>query len=249
MLLKHNFFCLRTEMAHPNTAELHLHNITVKVQDLFVKLRYEESYKRYTMKQPHLCFAIAGLCLGVVSCGHGQTLASDSTAFNTSCGNCPRCKTADTSPTDSALMKVPIRPKFLEGIRLTGGQLTIPFKIRTKEEHGTFRLTTDVTLGAFVGLTKRLSENREQFLTIPMTAGLTFVNINDNNTSMEFAAADNGETEVVPGLTWSSGIILQLEQYNVGLIFGKDYASEVGDQWIYHRKLWWSFGIGFSFAN
>ena len=78
MLFKHNFFCLRTEIAHPNTAELHLHNITVKVQDLFVKLRYEESYKRYTMKQPHLCFAIAGICLGVVSCGHGQPVAHDS---------------------------------------------------------------------------------------------------------------------------------------------------------------------------
>ena len=137
----------------------------------------------------------------------------------------------------------------MEGVRVTGGQLTVPFKIRHKSEHGTFRLTTDVTLGAFIGLTRRLSEKKENYITIPLTAGLTFVNINDSNTSMEFRAEDEGETDVVPGLTWSSGIILQLDQYNLGLIFGKDYASNIGDQWIYHRKLWWSFGLGFSFTN
>jgi len=139
---------------------------------------------------------------------------------------------------------------MLQGLQITGGQLTIPFKIRPKAENGTFRLTTDVTLGAFIGLTKKLSENKEHYLTIPITAGLTFVNINDNNTSMEFAAAAaDGGTDVVPGLSWSSGILLQLDQYNLGLIFGKDYASEVGNQWIYHGKLWWSFGLGFSFTN
>lgn len=138
----------------------------------------------------------------------------------------------------------------MQGLRFTGGQLTIPFKIRKKAEHGTFRLTTDVTLGAFIGLTKKLSEKKEHYLTIPMTAGLTFININDNNTSMEFKAADEGSSnDVVPGLTWSTGILLQLDQYSLGFIFGKDYASEVGDQWLYHRKLWWSFGLGFSFTN
>lgn len=132
---------------------------------------------------------------------------------------------------------------------MTGGQLTVPFKIRPNADHGTFRLTTDVTLGAFVGLTKRLSENKDHFLTIPMTAGLTFVNLSDNNTSVEFAALNEGGNDVVPGLTWSSGIILQLDQYNLGLIFGKDFASEVGDQWLYHKQWWWSFGLGFSFTQ
>ena len=127
--------------------------------------------------------------------------------------------------------------KFLEQLQVTGGQLTIPFKIRPKAEHGTFRLTTDVTLGAFIGLTKKISEKREHYLTIPMTAGLTFININNNNTSLEFASSDGGETDIVPGLSWSSGILLQLDQYNLGIIFGKDYASQVGDQWLYHRKL------------
>ena len=203
------------------------------------------------MKQPHLCFAIAGICFGVSPKGLGQPVVSDTAAPSLQRTVCKRCKSADSTATScaSAQVQVATEPKFLQGLRVTGGQLTIPFKIRPKAEHGTFRLTTDVTLGAFIGLTKKLSEKKEHYLTIPLTAGLTFININNNNTSMEFAASDDPETGVVPGRSWSSGILLQVDQYNLGLIFGKDYASEVGDQWLYHRKMWWSFGLGFSFTN
>jgi hypothetical protein len=135
---------------------------------------------------------------------------------------------------------------LLRHARVTGGQITLPFKIRKSPENHTFRLTTDVTLGGYIGYTRRLSTKRKYSLTIPFTAGLTFINLNDNNTTLQMEAE---EADVVPGLTWSSGIILQLESYNVGLLFGKDYASNVGDQWAYHGKLWWSFGVGFSFLK
>lgn len=81
-------------------------------------------------------------------------------------------------------------------------------------------------------------------MTIPLTAGLTFINLNENNTTLDLTLS---ETEVIPGLTWSTGIIVQMDKYNLGLLFGKDYASSVGDQWDYHAKMWWSFGIGFVF--
>lgn len=200
------------------------------------------------MKQPHICFAIAGLCFGSSPKGLGQPTSRDSIPIDQPTPSQP-AKSRDSTSATCATTEVFRGPKMLRGVEVTGGQLTIPFKIRPKAEHGTFRLTTDVTLGAFIGLTKRLSEKKEHYITIPVTAGLTFININDNNTSLEFAASDGGETDVVPGLTWSSGIILQFEQYNLGLIFGKDYASEVGDQWLYHRKMWWSFGLGFSFTK
>lgn len=174
------------------------------------------------------------------------TAGADTTVVGN--GNTP------VSPADSA-QKAPapsgkhVTKNKFSNFRVTGGQLTIPFKIRRKEENQTFRLTTDVTLGAYIGLTKKLSCEKDYHLTVPVTAGLTFVNINDNNTSLEFSAGDAGETEVVPGLTWSTGIILQLEEYSFGFILGKDYAGEVGDQWIYHQQWWWSFGLGFSFTN
>lgn len=133
-----------------------------------------------------------------------------------------------------------------QNIEFTGGQLTLPFKIRPKADTRSFRLTTDVTVGAYVGITKRLSTTRSFSLTIPLAAGLTFINLNDNNTSLDLALQ---EAEVVPGLTWCTGLILQLEKYNLGFMLGKDYASEVGNQWMYHRKIWWSFGIGFTFMQ
>jgi hypothetical protein len=152
----------------------------------------------------------------------------------------PTNEARPTSPGDST------RRGFWRNNRISGGQITLPFKIRQKEENNSFRLTTDVTLGAFIGLRHHFAGKKDYYLTIPMTAGLTFINLDNNNTTLDRSFED---TEVVPGLTWSTGLILQLEQYTLGLMLGKDYASDIGDQWAYHGKLWWSFGIGFSFAH
>ncbi len=135
---------------------------------------------------------------------------------------------------------------LLKNVQVTGGQLTLPFKIRPKATTNSFRLTTDVTVGAYIGLTKRLSDKKEYRVIFPVAAGLTFVNLNDSNTTLDQPLQ---EAEVVPGLTWSTGLILVLDKYSLGLMLGKDYASEVGNQWNYHGRIWWSFGIGFAFFN
>lgn len=127
---------------------------------------------------------------------------------------------------------------------LTGGQLTLPFKIRKSVENNTFQLTTDVTLGAYIGLTHRFRRYDAYACTVPFSAGLSFINLNDQNTT---DLDEEAAPALVPGLTWSTGIIFQLEKYNLGLLVGKDYASEVGDQWAFHNKWWWSFAIGFAF--
>lgn len=129
---------------------------------------------------------------------------------------------------------------------VTGGQLTLPFKIRRSQENQTFLLTTDVTLGAYVGYTRKIALKELFFVTIPLTAGLTFINLNSSNTAHDI---EKVEAAVVPGLTWSTGLILQLDKYSLGLMFGKDYASNVGSEWAYHGKLWWSFGLGFAFLQ
>lgn len=150
-------------------------------------------------------------------------------------------------PAPSRPDKARSRPAgFWENVQVTGGQLTLPFKIRPKAETQSFRLTTDVTVGAYVGLSKRISAHKNYFLTVPFAAGLTFISLHNSNTTL---ARDLDEAEVVPGITWCIGAILQLEQYSLGLMFGKDYASEVGNQWAHHGQMWWSFGIGFAFAQ
>ncbi|MFN0036329.1 MAG: hypothetical protein ACKVUS_14790 [Saprospiraceae bacterium] len=160
---------------------------------------------------------------------------------------CPAAKCNHAAPPQDSVEDTRSKAFFLwRNAQVTGGQLTLPFKIRRSPEHNTFRLTTDVTLGGYVGYTRRLSAKKDFYLTVPLTAGLTFINLTDNNTTLDRVEAD---AEVVPGLTWSSGLILQMDKYNLGLLFGKDYASSVGDQWEYHGKLWWSFGVGFVFLQ
>ncbi|MFM8484831.1 MAG: hypothetical protein ACKOCH_00730 [Bacteroidota bacterium] len=133
---------------------------------------------------------------------------------------------------------------FRKHARFTGGQITLPFKIREDREKHTFRLTTDVTLGGYVGCTLQLNEGKCS-VTVPATAGLTFINAGNNTTTVDRTT----DAEVIPGLTWSTGLVIQLEQYSLGLMIGKDYASEIGNDWEYHGKLWWSFGIGFVFLQ
>lgn len=191
------------------------------------------------MTTQNIICAITGILLGAITGLPGQEVLLENTAGNN----------AAVTPVDSETgEKMPLRKKLKikEQIKITGGQLTLPFKIRPKAETRSFRLTTDVTVGAYVGLNKRLMAGKDYFLTIPLAAGLTFINLNDSNTSLDLSLQ---EAEVVPGLTWSTGIILQLESYNLGFLLGKDYASEIGDQWQYHSRLWWSFGIGFTFFH
>jgi hypothetical protein len=109
-----------------------------------------------------------------------------------------------------------------------------------------FNLTTDVTLGPYIGLTKRLSKRNPFYVTVPATLGLSFININNNTTSNQIM---NEEIGVVPGISWSSGLVFQFDNFNLGFVFGKDYASGIGDDWIYQGKTWYSFAIGYSFLN
>lgn len=127
------------------------------------------------------------------------------------------------------------------------GILTVPFKLRPKVNDTTnFNITTDITLGPYFGFTKRISKRRRYYLTVPLTAGLSFININTNNTSNVLSKNELG---IVPGITWSSGLIVQLEDFNIGFVVGQDFASGVGDRWIYNKQVWFSFAIGYNFLN
>ena len=193
------------------------------------------------MNPQNFVCAIIGFLLSGSAPSNAQVCRPDSPCESPASGIEPAIEevSGDTNPGSRKFW-------FWQNIDFTGGQLTLPFKIRPKADTRSFRLTTDVTVGAYVGITKRLSTTRNFSLTIPLAAGLTFINLNDNNTSLDLALQ---EAEVVPGLTWCTGLILQLEKYNLGFMLGKDYASEVGNQWMYHRKIWWSFGIGFTFMK
>lgn len=193
------------------------------------------------MKLPNIIFALVGCFFYAAPPVIGQDADSTAIADQTTLEEAEQAEVPK-----GANYLFPKKRGVLSRLQFTGGQLTLPFKIRPKAETNSFRLTTDVTVGAYIGLTKHLDAKRNYQLIIPLAAGLTFINLNESNTTLDQSLQ---EAEVVPGLTWSTGIILQLEKYSLGLMFGKDYASEVGNQWDYHGRFWWSFGIGFTFFN
>jgi len=168
--------------------------------------------------------------------------------------NCETPQTPDApgkAPDSTTQAKTAAKPVathngFLKNWDFNGGQLTLPFKIRKAPEKHTFRLTTDVTIGGYIGANKVLSEKKNYRLLVPLTAGLTFINLENEQASLDLEPTAG---DVVPGITWSSGLILQLGDCNVGLVFGKDYASGIGDDWQYNGKWWWSFAIGYAFTG
>lgn len=131
-------------------------------------------------------------------------------------------------------------------ISVSSGLLTVPFKLRPKIDTTEFTMSTDVSLGPYIGITKRLSRRKDYFITIPLNLGLSYININENTTSN---LPSESKVGVVPGVSWSTGIVFELNKVNFGIIAGKDYASGVGKDWIYQDKLWFSFAIGYNFLN
>ena len=128
---------------------------------------------------------------------------------------------------------------------LTTGLLNVPFKLRPAQDSLNFKMSTDVTIGPYIGITKRLSKTNNYYVTLPATLGLSFVNLSNNTTSNQ----QNNDIDVIPGFTWSSGLIFTFDKFSIGYVLGQDYASGIGKDWVYQGKLWHSFAIGYSFLN
>jgi len=137
--------------------------------------------------------------------------------------------------------------KRIKNYQITAGQLTLPFKLRPKMGDKKFQMTTDVTIGAYGGIRKRVSKRNPNYLTIPFVLGLSFINVNENTTTNTGAA--DLKSGITPGWTWASGLVFQTNRLNLGFVFGSDYASGYAEDWIYHGEIWYSFAIGFSFLK
>ncbi len=130
--------------------------------------------------------------------------------------------------------------------KITTGLLTIPFKLRPSQDSLNFKMTTDVTIGSYFGITKRMSKKSNNYFIIPATLGLSFINITSNATTTQ---NKNNDVDVIPGFSWSSGLILQFNKFSIGYVFGQDYATGLGNNWAYQGKMWHSFAIGYSFLK
>lgn len=134
--------------------------------------------------------------------------------------------------------------KWRHSTKLASGFMTIPFKLRPSQDSVNFNLTTDITLGPYIGVKKRISRQGNNFIVLPATLGLSYINVGNSETSN---VNTENNSSVVPGWTWSTGLIFDLNGFNVGFVLGQDFASGVGQDWLYNKKLWYSFSIGYSF--
>lgn len=129
-----------------------------------------------------------------------------------------------------------------------GATLALPFKLRPHDSatgRGR-RLTTDVNLGGYAGIEWRLSPTRPFYLDAPVaSAGLTLLPINAG-TSTDNMTGDS----TVPGIYWSVGAVVKLDNFQLGVMLGRDYAEgDLGRNWVYNAQTWYSFTIGYSFLN
>ena len=128
-----------------------------------------------------------------------------------------------------------------------GASLTLPFKYRTKTKGQNIKITPDITLGGFLGARHRISSTKPFYLSLPIvTLGMTTLAINDNNNPSD---PDKGDGLVL-GITASTGMVFEFDDFQFGLILGLDRAAgELGKDWIYNDKVWYSFSIGYTFLG
>lgn len=128
-----------------------------------------------------------------------------------------------------------------------GANISLPFKLRTETNGQNIKITPDLTLGGYLGVKWRLSHTKPFYLTAPVVSlGLATLSINDNNNP---TTPNKGDGTVL-GITGSTGLVFQLNDFQFGLMLGWDRAAgEIGKDWIYNNKTWYSFSIGYSFLG
>ncbi len=127
---------------------------------------------------------------------------------------------------------------------LVSGTLLAPIKIRPSIEETPWDLSTDISLGQYLGYRILISQTNPYYITFPiLTLGTSLLSIDSSNTTPE-------ANSTTLGLTWSTGIILELDGFTLGFILGKDYApGQAGKNWIYNEKVWFSVGFGVNLTS
>jgi len=128
-----------------------------------------------------------------------------------------------------------------------GANISLPFKLRPETNNQNIKITPDLTLGGYLGMKFRISRTKPYYLNAPVvTLGLATLTINDNSNTSTPSKGDG----TVLGITRSTGLIFQLDGFQFGFIAGRDRAAgEIGKDWIYNDKTWYSFSIGYSFLG
>lgn len=125
------------------------------------------------------------------------------------------------------------------------GTLIVPLKIRPELGSTPFDFTTDFTVGATIGAKVRISKYKPNYLSLIAVGGVTTVNI-DSTSTRGYVSELTKQSAITPGL----GLVMDIDGFQVGFITGLDFiGGQTGRSWIYNKKAWFSFGIGYEFIK
>lgn len=128
---------------------------------------------------------------------------------------------------------------------VTGATISTPFKFRPKVGDKNYIFSPELSLGPFIGANFRMDKKLPIFLNLILSAGINSININDN------VQLDEDEKDgLALGFYTSVGAVVQINDFQVGALYGYDFVSgEMGKNWLYNEKPWFSFSIGFNFLS
>ncbi len=131
-----------------------------------------------------------------------------------------------------------------------GASLSIPFKIRPEIQDKNMKITPEISLGGYVGVKWRIHKYKNSYwYPLVFTAGITTIGINSDNTIKEVDTTDLKDG-LVFARTASLGSILEFNSFQIGAVLGWDKpGGEIGKDWIYNDRLWYSFSFGYNFLT
>lgn len=127
-----------------------------------------------------------------------------------------------------------------------GLNLTLPIKIRPAIAGFNTTLSQNIEIGGLLGWRWRLSQTLDYHVDFPVVSvGLANLEIEKGRAP----AAMDGNAQSM-GITTSTGVILELNDFQLGIMVGVDRATgDVGRDWVYNGRVWYAFGLGYSFLK
>jgi hypothetical protein len=149
---------------------------------------------------------------------------------------------------DSMLTAEEIVKKYRRGSTgpVYGLNFALPFKLRRAIPGFNTTIDKGIQIAGSLGWRWRISDARDYHLDFPVVSmGLTTLDIATGTAP----AAKEGNTQTM-GVTASGGIVLELSDFQLGIMMGVDCATgDTGKDWRYNGKTWYSFSVGYSFLK
>lgn len=128
---------------------------------------------------------------------------------------------------------------------ITGATISTPFKFRPKIDGKNYIFTPELSLGPYIGANFRMDKKLPISLNTIVSAGVNSININDN-----VQVDEDSKDGLALGFYTSIGAVIQINDFQIGALYGFDFVSgEMGKNWLYNEKPWFSFSIGFNFLS